>query len=484
MIFYHVANSVIVFWLVPCIALIVLLHFGRYSVARSPQSCHWLLCFLSLLVLTLSVVSPIFPKLEIVVAKNLYIYNFSEFLSQPTVFNLNLGRILLYSFFSVYVFVSVFMLVEWLKMYESSKKLVRHSYKVRDGAIFEKLLKGRKIQLLESKKIHVPVVWGVRSPRIILPEHWRTWDQARLHRVLLHEISHVDRKDWLTKNAFFVLRAIFWFLPPLWKITKRISDYAELSCDDSVIEQTDDRADYARDILDFSTHLKIQSAFVSVSSGVLSDRMFMILSGGRARENISWIQKLFRIFTLTVLLIPCYMFSIKPSPYVFPTLPVIKLNISQEKPVLTRSMESPSPPVSFENSYEELVLYRRQKSISSLVETKIYKDDLAIKLGGIDKSISPSVSIEGYVPTKLVKPEYPLRAQLRNVEARITVEFDLDQFGFARNFRFQPHEKLVYFEAAIKKALVESQFRPVSVNGVNVKVNGVKEVFIFKLASK
>jgi hypothetical protein len=55
------------------------------------------------------------------------------------------------------------------------------------------------------------VSWGLFAPEIILPEHAESWDIEKVRNVLIHELSHIQRLDWLTMLIVRFTRAIYWF---------------------------------------------------------------------------------------------------------------------------------------------------------------------------------------------------------------------------------------------------------------------------------
>jgi len=62
----------------------------------------------------------------------------------------------------------------------------------------------------------VPMTWGWRRPVVLLPDEARGWTEGRLRAVLLHELAHVRRRDWLSHRMADAVCALYWFHPLVW----------------------------------------------------------------------------------------------------------------------------------------------------------------------------------------------------------------------------------------------------------------------------
>lgn len=110
----------------------------------------------------------------------------------------------------------------------------------------------RPVRLLQSRHSALPLTWGLRRPDIILPDTVGAWDEERVRVVLLHELAHIRRGDWATQLAAECLRAVYWFNPLVWLLSRRLRQDSEHACDDVVLSQGVDAADYAAHLLDLA----------------------------------------------------------------------------------------------------------------------------------------------------------------------------------------------------------------------------------------
>ncbi len=107
----------------------------------------------------------------------------------------------------------------------------------------------KKVALLASAATKTPVTLGCFRPVIILPTSWREWPEGKLRGVLVHELSHVVRRDAWIASAAAMNCALFWFHPLSWWLKSRLTALAELACDDRSVLLTQDREGYAETLL-------------------------------------------------------------------------------------------------------------------------------------------------------------------------------------------------------------------------------------------
>jgi beta-lactamase regulating signal transducer with metallopeptidase domain len=106
-------------------------------------------------------------------------------------------------------------------------------------------------ELAESPTVAVPVTLGVWHPIILLPTAWSAWSEAKFQAVLAHELSHVVRKDALTRALAALHHGVFWFSPLAWWLERRLAALAEQASDDAALRTVADRTFYAEVLLGF-----------------------------------------------------------------------------------------------------------------------------------------------------------------------------------------------------------------------------------------
>ena len=110
----------------------------------------------------------------------------------------------------------------------------------------------RRVKLLVSRDIAVPMTWSGGRPTVLLPAEALEWADERARVVLLHELAHVRRADWLTHVLGRVLVAVHWFNPLAWIALSAMTRERERACDDFVLARGARPADYAQHLLDIA----------------------------------------------------------------------------------------------------------------------------------------------------------------------------------------------------------------------------------------
>jgi beta-lactamase regulating signal transducer with metallopeptidase domain len=109
----------------------------------------------------------------------------------------------------------------------------------------------RPVTVMLHERIAAPLTCGWRNPVIVFPADARGWSDGDVHRVLLHELEHVRRGDWMVQLAARAICAIYWFHPLVWTAWRQLSLEAERACDDAVVksEAGVDCTDYAEQLV-------------------------------------------------------------------------------------------------------------------------------------------------------------------------------------------------------------------------------------------
>ncbi len=105
------------------------------------------------------------------------------------------------------------------------------------------------LRIVISDLINVPFVCGVFRPVLVLPASALEAPDSYLRQILIHEITHVRRHDIAWGLAADIALALHWFNPLVHLVRRRLILEAERVCDDCVLLEGFDSAEYAENIL-------------------------------------------------------------------------------------------------------------------------------------------------------------------------------------------------------------------------------------------
>ena len=148
------------------------------------------------------------------------------------------------------------------------------------------------VRLLFSEDLAVPVTTGVSRPVILLPETAHRWNDERRRVVLLHELAHIKRADWVALVIGQVAAAVYWFHPLAWFVRIQMRRDCERACDDLVLASGTRASVYAAHLLSIIRSLRLsrQRALPAVAMARRSywdGRMRAILDPGVERRVLS-----------------------------------------------------------------------------------------------------------------------------------------------------------------------------------------------------
>jgi beta-lactamase regulating signal transducer with metallopeptidase domain len=136
-----------------------------------------------------------------------------------------------------------------------------------------------RIITIAEAKVSSPMVVGYLKPVILFPVGLIAGlSNSQVETILLHELSHIRRHDYIV-NIFQVLtEALFFFNPFVWMISADIRRERENCCDDMVIGKGVDPLSYAKTLADLESRATGQLALGIVGDqNELSNRIKRIM---------------------------------------------------------------------------------------------------------------------------------------------------------------------------------------------------------------
>ncbi len=118
------------------------------------------------------------------------------------------------------------------------------------------VLRLRKAQSVDGKvyyspNVSAPFVFGLLRPRIYMPIGL---SEDEYHYLLLHEQTHIRRKDMIFKAVGIITLIVHWFNPLVWVAFRFFEKDMEMSCDEAVIKNISKsvRADYCESLVTYA----------------------------------------------------------------------------------------------------------------------------------------------------------------------------------------------------------------------------------------
>ena len=145
--------------------------------------------------------------------------------------------------------------------------------------------------LFVSRHAVMPMTWGVRRPRIMLPASALDWPTERLRAVLAHELGHVARADWLVHLVAQLACAVYWFHPLFWSAERSLGRETELAADDEALGAGLEASQYAADMVEIVRACRAdvlsRSAVAMARAKHLERRIAALLQTGANRARVS-----------------------------------------------------------------------------------------------------------------------------------------------------------------------------------------------------
>jgi uncharacterized protein (TIGR03435 family) len=110
---------------------------------------------------------------------------------------------------------------------------------------------------------------------------------AQIEALLLHELAHIHRHDYLVHILQSVVEAVLFYHPGVWWISGHMRTERELCCDDIVVSITGDALIYARALAEFDLARFIQPAVMAANGGSVADRVARLLGKPSTSGNAS-----------------------------------------------------------------------------------------------------------------------------------------------------------------------------------------------------
>ncbi|MDR2956967.1 MAG: M56 family metallopeptidase [Coriobacteriales bacterium] len=145
--------------------------------------------------------------------------------------------------------------------------------------LLKKLQNAQQVEgiLYQVEKIRSLFILGVFSPRIYIPAGLT--EQEREY-VVLHEQTHLRRRDHIVKSFAHVVLCLHWFNPLVWLAFRLMSTDMEMSCDEMVLREigSGSKKEYSACLLSMAVGKQtVTGSALAFSEGSVQERVIHVL---------------------------------------------------------------------------------------------------------------------------------------------------------------------------------------------------------------
>lgn len=172
----------------------------------------------------------------------------------------------------------------------------------------------RKVQIWLSDLVPTPVTIGYLKPVILIPvaaiNHLST---QQVEAIILHELSHIRRNDYLLNLAINFIKTVLYFNPFVNLFVKTIERERENSCDEMVLQYQYQAEEYAKALLLLENNNQQQLMMSAAGNNHdLLQRIEAIL-GISHKTNSTFRQVVISFFTLLGIALMNVLLSVNPT---------------------------------------------------------------------------------------------------------------------------------------------------------------------------
>ena len=218
---------------------------------------------------------------------------------------------------SVYLLVLSGLLIRYLYHYRQSRQLTRHGLsklpselRVFVSATSNQMGIRSTVSTWLSSKVDVPLTLGHLKPVILLPMAMiNHLTPQQVEAILVHELAHIRRHDYLLHLAVTALEGFFFFNPFARLLIRQVKKERENCCDDLVLQFRYDRHSYVSALLSLATRSqKVRRAIAATGDGnrLLLERAKRILQQKQSHDRPGVRPLLLLLFTGLITLIAVY----------------------------------------------------------------------------------------------------------------------------------------------------------------------------------
>ena len=312
------------------------------------------------------------PREEVFITQKGFINEFTQYFNA----NANILVLIWLIFFLLHCIKLVTGLggIQRLRTHKTS--LPADAWKTKLNELSDKLGIRQSVTLLQSELIKIPVAIGFFKPVILVPfSLLSNLPPDQVEAILLHELAHVRRRDYLMNMLQRFAEAIFFFNPSFIWLCSLIRQEREACCDDIVVATTGQKKNYLEALVSFQEFALTSTGYamaIKSKQHYLLNRVKRLLT--QENKKLNAMEKLLLLFGLIV----------------FTAFTIIPQKEESKKKQVTNAVRVDQPLAS-----------KIQKPGSVKLTVNQLRDTVPAKQGDF-KKISTNVNIEGNTKTETI----------------------------------------------------------------------------------
>ena len=154
--------------------------------------------------------------------------------------------------------------------------------------VFDRAAGGRRTPVVYSNAVASPLVFGFFHPKVVLPAAMLD-RQEGTECIMLHELTHLRRRDHIVMQLFTAAAILHWFNPLAWLARRLMVQDMEAACDARVLELLEParRVEYAQTLLNWADSRRHSMQYANFGQ---SDTKKRILNALNWKELPRWAQ--------------------------------------------------------------------------------------------------------------------------------------------------------------------------------------------------
>jgi len=163
------------------------------------------------------------------------------------------------------------------------------------------------IQLIESGRITIPATVGFLKPCVLLPLGLLSrLPPYQIEAILLHELAHIKRNDFLNNTIQKIVETLFFFNPFLLWIAKLLREEREHCCDEIVLAHTQDKKGLIQALISFREYqLSVQGLHLNFGNNKAQLLQRVKRMASQQNKVLSYTEKLFVTASLLLFIGMC-----------------------------------------------------------------------------------------------------------------------------------------------------------------------------------